>query len=141
MTPTLMGRIQTRIILLLTVGLGWTVLITPLLPSAGAPLGEVYAATLTALLLVMVIGTLVWEPIYHGLQQLRWEKDWPTGIGLVTGIPEGLVAFGALSMLRSFPAAAFWWHFTTTWVVVWLVLHGPLRIVALRWRYRGGRFI
>lgn len=141
MTPTLLGRIQSRIVLLLTVGLGWTIIVTPFLPSGGTATSEVYAVTLTALAIVAVIGAAVWEPIYHGLQQFRWEKDWPTGLGLVTGINEGLATFAVLSMLRSFSSAAFWWHFSTTWILVWIAIHGPLRIVALRWRYRGGRFL
>ncbi|MEZ5379930.1 MAG: hypothetical protein R2733_25775 [Acidimicrobiales bacterium] len=141
MTPTLWGRLQTRIILLLTVGLGWTIIVTPFLPSGGAPLGEVYRTTLSALAVVLVVGVIFWEPIYHGLQQLRWEKDWPTGIGLVTGISEGVSTLVVLSVLRDVPTTAFWLHFLSTWFLVWITLHGPLRIVALRWRYRGGRFV
>ncbi len=141
MTPTLFGRIQTRLVLLLTVGLVWTLLVSPLLPAGDAAIGDVYAITLSALGIVALVGVVVWEPIYHALQQLRWEKDWPTGIGLVTGITEGLATFVILSSLRSVPGTAFWIHFSTTWLLVWITVHGPLRIFTLRWRYRGGRFV
>ncbi len=141
MTPTLLGRLQTRIVLLLTVGLGWTMLVTPFLPAGDASLDEVYRTTLTALGLVMILGVALWEPLYHGLQQLRWEKDWPTGIGLVTAASEGALTYAVLRALRTVPGTAFWLHFLSTWLLVWITLHGPLRIVTLRWRYRGGRFI
>ena len=107
MTPTLLGRIQTRLALLLVVGLGWTLLVTPFLPAGGAPIGERYGATLSALVLVGLFGVVLWEPLYHGLQQLRWEKDWPTGLGLVTAVPEGILTYVVLGSLRNVSGAAF----------------------------------
>lgn len=141
MTPTLLGRIQTRLLLLATVGVVWTFLIGPFLPASGAPLSDVYELTFEALVIVAVVGLVVWEPIYHMLQQIRWEKDWPTGLGLVTGLSEGIVTWLVLSSDQDVPAAAFVFHFATTWIVVWCFLHGPLRIVLLRWRYSGGRVL
>lgn len=151
MTPSLIGRIQTRIALLATVGLIWTILITPALPrSAGAAgesvLEELYSTTFAALFTIALLGVLVWEPLYHVAQQLRWDKDWPILVGLLTGIPEGLVAFAVVNemvMQGSGVAvpATFWVHFTTTWVIVWLFANGPMRVVLIRWRYRGGRIL
>ncbi len=141
MTPTLLGRIQTRLALLLVVGLGWTLLVTPFLPAGGAPIGERYGATLSALVLVGLFGVVLWEPLYHGLQQLRWEKDWPTGLGLVTAVPEGILTYVVLGSLRNVSGAAFFLHFLSTWLLVWITVHGPLRIVLVRWRYRGGRIV
>lgn len=141
MTPTFIGRIQTRLLLLATVGVVWTILITPLLPADGAPLGDVYAATFRALVIVALFGAVIWEPIYHGLQQLRWEKDWPTGIGLVTGLTEGISTYLILTASTDVPGLAFFLHFATTWLLVWVSAHGPLRIVLLRWRYNGGRVL
>ena len=141
MTPTLLGRIQTRLLLLATVGVLWTLVVSPFLPAGGAPIGDVYTATFRALAIVAIVGVLIWEPIYHGLQQLRWEKDWPTGIGLVTGLTEGVTTYLVLTGIMDVPGSAFVIHFFTTWVLVWMSVHGPLRIVLLRWRYRGGRII
>jgi len=141
MTPTFIGRVQTRLLLLATVGAVWTIIVTPFLPTGGAPLGEVYTATFRALAIVALLGVVIWEPIYHALQQLRWEKDWPTGLGLVTGLGEGVSTHIVLAASMDVPGAAFFFHFTTTWVLVWASVHGPLRIVLLRWRYRGGRII
>ena len=89
MTPTLAGRIQTRLVLLATVGIVWTLIIGLFVPRPdGASAGDVYRALFTALLIVAVLG-IVWETIYHGLQQYRWEKDWPTILGLVVAIQRG----------------------------------------------------
>ena len=147
MTPTLAGRLQTRIVLLATVGVVWTWLIGPLLGAFmdDSSLGDVYRLAFGALLLVAVVG-VAWELVYHGLQQYRWEKDWPTLFGLVTGLPEGIVVALLLSAglpwdVGDLPVTAFVVHFSTTWVLVWLVANGPMRIVSLRWRFRGGRLV
>lgn len=153
MTPTLFGRIQTRIIMLATIGVIWTAIIGPFLPRPSVAgeaigLGDMYKALFTAVFVVAVVG-VVWELIYHGLQQFRWEKDWPTIYGLVVGINEGIVAYLILNAGlpwdqrppgQSFPLAAFVIMFTTLWVIIWAFTNGPMQILSLRWRFRGGRF-
>ncbi len=144
MLPTLNGRIQTRIFILLTVGSVVTLLVTPFLPGRG-PLSSAYGVTFRVLLAVLVLGIL-WEFVYHGLQQFRWEKDWPTIFGLLTAIPEGLlvwflVAGGAIPWIDSIPGPAFVIHFVTTWLVVWLVANGPMRVPFIHWRINGGRLV
>jgi hypothetical protein len=138
MTPTLAGRIQTRLVLLATVGLVWTILIVPFLP------GATYGVAFTALILTAVFGVVPWEPVYHLLQQFRWEKDWPAIFAYLSGLPEGLLILAVLQQgpLAFAPASAtvsFWLHFGSTWTLVWFAAHGPMRVVSLRWRYRGGR--
>jgi hypothetical protein len=146
MTPTLSGRIQTRIVLVAIVGGLWTLIISPVLPGrGGAPLDVVYEATFTALLLVGVLGVL-WELLYHGLQQFRWEKDWPTLFGLVLGIPEGILVFVLLRAgvpwdVGEVPWDLFTTHFATTWILIWLVANGPMRVPFNHWRFTGGRFL
>ena len=143
MVPTLYGRIQTRIVLLAVIGGLWTLIITPVLPT-GLPVGASYRMTFAVLLAVLVLGIL-WEFVYHGLQQFRWEKDWPTLFGLITIVPEGLLVWallsaGAVPGVEQIPLSAFLLQFVTTWVVVWLFANGPVRIFFPRWRFRGGRF-
>jgi hypothetical protein len=144
--PTLNGRIQTRVFLLVVVGGVWTLLLTPLLPLGGARIGEAYAATFTVLLTVLVLG-VAWELVYHLAQQFRWEKDWPTFFGLVTAVNEGalvwlLLAIGAVPGLPDgVPFGAFLLLFLTTWVIVWLVANGPMRVPFVHWRFRGGRLV
>ena len=143
MTPTLLGRIQTRIVVLAILGGLWTLLITLALPGEAA-LGDKYQVTFRALLLVIVLG-IGWELIYHAVQQYRWEKDWPTLYGLLTGINEGIVVWLVLVAILpddlDVTAVQYLIHFATTWVVVWLFLNGPMRVLALRWRFRGGRLV
>jgi hypothetical protein len=140
-TPTLIGRIQSRLVVVLTVGLVWTLVVSPFLPAGDADLGSVYAMTLRAVVFTAVVGAVLWEPIYHLVQQLRWEKDWPTGLGLVTAVPEGLVVLALLTDSGPVPVAAFLLHFTSTWLLVWFVLNGPIRVLLPRWRFRGGRLV
>lgn len=145
MTPTLFGRIQTRLVMLGTFGVVWTALIGLVVPRpAGASTSAVYKALFTALLIVAVVG-VVWELVYHGVQQYRWEKDWPTLYGLVVAVPEGIVAWILLQNgipwdVRPVPAGTFLWMFITLWLLIWAITNGPLQIFFLRWRYRGGRF-
>lgn len=144
MLPTLNGRIQTRIFLLVTVGGIWTLLITPLLPGAGS-IPAAYGVTFRVLLTVLVLG-IAWEFPYHFLQSFRWEKDWPTLFGLVTAINEGALAYvlitlGVVPGLPAFGLGAFLVHFSTVWLLVWVVANGPMRVPFLRWRFRGGRLV
>ncbi len=155
MTPTLAGRIQTRIFLLLLIGIPWTLIIGPALSRPeGASLGDLYEVLFTSLAIVILAG-IVWEFIYHGLQQFRWEKDWPTMFGLLTGINEGIVTWIILTRVlpddldvgsiaidyREIPVLTFVIAFATTWILVWLFANGPMRVLALRWRFRGGRLV
>ena len=143
MTPVLFGRIQTRLFLLATVGLAWTIILTPLLTLiTSASLSQLYKATLLALVLTGVIGIL-WECLYHFLMQFRWEKDWPAIFILLESIPESFLVFFVLQQLVSFnvPPVAFGVDFYTTWIVVFLTAHGPMRVPFIRWRYRGGRIV
>jgi hypothetical protein len=144
MLPTLGGRIQTRIFLIVVIGGLWALVIGPVLPGAGS-VGDKYQTLYEILLIVVVLGVL-WEFVYHGLQQFRWEKDWPTLFGLLVGIPEGLLAFavarlGVLQQSENVSVAAFIVGFGTTWLVTWSFVNGPMRIFTVHWRFRGGRLI
>lgn len=142
MTPTLRGRIETRIIVVLAVGIVWTILLSPILTviSFGPSFVEILGFGFLAVLLTAFFGAVIWEPLYHGLQQFRWEKDWPTGLGLVTGLNEGLLVLIFLALIGSISIFSFFVHFTTTWLLIWFFLNGPLRVLAPEWRFRGGRF-
>ncbi len=148
MVPTLSGRIQTRLFLLAVIGIPWTLIITPLAPHhPGATTGHLYQATFWVLAEVAIVGCLFWEPLYHGLMQFRWEKDWPIMFGLLEGIPEGVLAYVLLRAAgpKPTPPAAsggtFLVDFITLWVLVWLCAIGPMRVVFHRWRFRGGEIL
>jgi len=144
MVPTLVGRIQTRIFILAVVGSLLTLLVTPLLPLS-TELPEAYATTFAVLAAVLVLG-LGWDLIYHGLQQFRWEKDWPMLFGLLTAVNEGVVVFllaGADVIPGLHPVAAgpFLIDFVVVWIGTWAFVNGPMRVPFLHWRFRGGRVI
>jgi hypothetical protein len=143
MVPTLAGRIQTRLFTLAVIGSLLTLLVTPLLPLAGS-VADDYRTTFTVLAAVAVLG-VGWEAVYHGLQQFRWEKDWPMSFGLLTGVNEGALVFflGRADVAPLFPVApaAFLVDFTVVWVGVWLFVNGPMRVPFLHWRFLGGRVL
>jgi len=142
MTYSLAGRIQTRILLFSMLGGIWTTVITPILPTR-LPLGASYRMAFTVLGLLVVLGVL-WELAWHLVQQFRWDKDWPIAFSLLAGIPEGLLLWWLLR------ADAWFWNVpvtpraflllvASTWLVIWAVLNGPIRVLLTRWRWRGGR--
>ena len=146
MLPTLNGRIQTRVLGLGITGIFVLLWITPVLPTGWLSLAQSYRVTISVLVAVVLVGVL-WELLYHFLQQFRWEKDWPTLFGLLTAINEGIVIWLLLryttlvvpEYLRP-SLIAFLIQFIVTWLVFWLVVNGPIRVVCHRWRFSGGRF-
>ena len=156
MTPTLNGRIQSKLFLLLIVAPIWTVFVTVLLvplvrgadSTMTASYGVVWWNAVQVLLWTAFFG-IGWEFVWHALQQSRWEKDWPTLYGLVVAVNEGIVAYLILNAGlfwderppgQSFPLPAFIIMFITLWLIIWAFTNGPMQIVSLRWRHRGGRF-
>lgn len=144
MLPTLNGRIQTRLFVILVIGGLWCLLVALVLPGGGT-YADRYRALYGVLLIVAVLG-VAWELIYHGLQQFRWEKDWPTLFGLVLGVPEGVLAYvvartGVVPWAEGVTIVQFLWGFGTTWLVTWLFVNGPMRIFTVHWRFRGGRLV
>jgi hypothetical protein len=141
MLPTLNGRIQTRIFMLATWGALITLLLTPILP--GEP---DYQTTYIILATVAVLG-VVWEIIYHLIQQFRWEKDWPTLFGFITCVNEGALVWILLRAevvpgIDGVPKfSAFLIDFLVIWMVIWLWVNGPMRVPLIRWRFFGGRII
>ncbi|MFD4183351.1 hypothetical protein [Rhodococcus sp. NPDC058514] len=147
MLPTLNGRIQTRILGLGVIGFVVALLITPFLPTGALGQADSYRVTFSVMIGVVLVGVL-WELLYHFLQQFRWEKDWPTLFGMVAIVNEGalmwlLVGHTTLVVpddLRPSPVA-FSIQFVVTWLVFWLVVNGPMRVLFHRWRFAGGRFL
>jgi hypothetical protein len=141
MLPTLNGRIQTRIFMLATWGALITLLLTPILP--GDP---DYQTTYIILATVAVLG-VIWELIYHLIQQFRWEKDWPTLFGFITCVNEGALVWLLLKLevvpgIDGVPMfSTFLIDFLVIWMVIWLWVNGPMRVPLIRWRFFGGRIV
>ena len=135
MTPTLKGRLQTRMLLVGLIGLPITlpfcVLAFPFVPMP-----------LLALLVVWGVGSAL-DPLYDWLQRRRWDHDWPVWAQVLAGITEGLLAFVLLSpltllnplFLLLYPA-----HYVCVWGAMFLLLQGPIQVLLPRWRFQGGEF-
>ncbi|TDD66556.1 hypothetical protein E1293_39130 [Actinomadura darangshiensis] len=145
MIPTLAGRLQTRVFVLATVGAVLTGLIVPVLPSTTGSLGAAYKTAYLMLAAVIVAGVF-WELLYHLLMQFRWDKDWPTLLGLVTIVPEGLLMWllldaGLVPGTGEVAASTFFTMFVFVWLGQWLFVNGPIRVLLVQWRLRGGRVL
>jgi len=150
MTPTLMGRIQTRIFVAATVGVLWTAGITPVLPRpAGMSSTAAYHVTFETLGLMTLLG-LGWEVLYHVLQQARWDKDWPSVFALLVVVTEAIPLWYVTHILGVIPGTTrpsspvipmYVIHVGTTWLLIWLFMQGPLRVVHIRWRFEGGKVL
>ena len=138
MTPTLRGRWQTRLVLLLTIGVGVT-----------AFFGMIYqdfGVGFSILGYILIFG-LVWDVWYNFLQSLRWDHDWSPALYLAAGIWETVILWVLIQFLGlpgipdNLNAFIFLFHFGSIWVITMFIMFGPLRIIFPRWRFRGGQWL
>jgi hypothetical protein len=139
MTPSLLGRWQTRFFLLSTIG----VLIT-------LPFSFMRGEGIFFLILFYVfLFGLVWDVIYHCLQKLRWDHDWIGVFQFLAGIGEALFIILLLNNLeldlpglnpRYFDLGWFTMHYTCVWLGVYVASQTLMKIIFPRWRFRGGKF-
>jgi hypothetical protein len=137
-TPTLIGRWQTRIALLGTLG----VLVSTLFALA-------YGTALFFLVLAYVAAFgLVWDVLYIALQRLRWDRDWPAAFQVLNGLVEGALVYGLIATVGlpgiapgAVPLPLFVAHYGTVWLVTFLWAQGPMRALFPFWRFHGGRIV
>lgn len=141
MTPTLLGRWQTRIFLLATVG----VLVT--LPFALGIIGPGANPIFFWILGYVALFGLVWDVGYNYLQTFRWDRDWPGILQLLAGIWEAIVVACGVKVLGlpkvTRELSLFWFiiHYSVVWVSVFIASQTLMRILFPRWRFRGGQLI
>lgn len=147
MLLTLGGRIQNRIVVVLVIGTIWTLILTPFLGSMGEGYLDTFFNAFQVLCWVAFLG-IFWELLWHGLQQFRWEKDWPIMYALFQFIPEGILIFFlvnpnflGLTTGGGVPTGAFLLHFITTVLVTWLWSVSWVRVFFIKHRYSGGRYV
>ena len=135
MTPILIGRWQSRIFLMGTVG---TFVTTFFFFATGSIIPYVILAQVT-------LAGLGWDVLYDVLQRQRWDHDWPPILQLLTGLLEGVAIFLPLYLLRliaPLPSPGlFWLHYGLVWLTTFLAGQSIMRILFPRWRYHGGQII
>lgn len=140
MTPTLIGRWQTRLFLFATVG----VLIT--CPFSLGIIEPNFGVGYFRILGYLALFGCGWDILYNYLQKFRWDRDWPGAIQLLTGIWEAIFVAGVVKSvgLPSVPKedlSLFWFalHYSLVWLMIYVASHTLMRILFPRWRFRGGQ--
>ena len=146
MTPTLLGRWETRIVLYVFLGLPITLLYSLYLKRwEWLPFWDPFVF----ISLILVAG-LILDILYIQLQNLRWEGDWPFAFQFAVSIGEFFLVYWLMSegwfdqLLIDgggripFSTAAY--HFAWVFVPSFLMLLGPLQIFFVRWRFKGAEF-
>jgi len=159
MTPTFLGRIHTRLLLVLVIGLPWSLVIGFLLRENDR---QLFGLPLIVLGVFLFVG-IVWDVIYIAIQQLRWDRDWPYAFQFLIGITEGLLLYW-LTIRFVFPSlmietagdpsltlfgdltsnqpreVVFLLHYLPIFLLSFGAVFGPLRVFLPQWRYKGGQF-
>ncbi|MDI9636177.1 hypothetical protein QQ056_12035 [Oscillatoria laete-virens NRMC-F 0139] len=141
MTPTLFGRWQTRLFLLATAGGSITLLFALGILGPGA--GAIYFGILAY---VALFG-LAWDVFYNRLQQGRWDRDWPAAFQWLAALGEALFLLLVIKIIglpgvpRWMPVGLFFLHYSCVWLAVFLTSQSLMRILFIRWRFNGGRWL
>lgn len=143
MTPTLFGRWQTRLLLIFTVG----VLVS--LPFAMGLIASSPGTVYFWILAYVAIFGLGWDVVYDKLQKYRWDRDWPAVYQLFAGIWEMVfVFFGVKFGFLPIPISkeellpgVFFLHYSVVWLAIFIASQAVMRIIFIRWRFRGGQWL
>jgi len=142
MTPTLLGRWQTRILLMETVGLVITLLF------CGGAFGNPESSDYFWLLQYIVIFGLGWDYLYIQIQTFRWDQDWPAALQWLAALWEGIfiillvgIADIKLPPLEGWNLGWFIVHYSFVWVGVFVASQSLMRLIFPRWRFRGGQWL
>ena len=143
MTPTLAGRLQTRLLLFIFIGLPVTAVFSQLW------FGAIIAVPFMILLWINIVGAVL-DPLWIYLQHRRWDRDWPfvfqfasmwfeaiVAVAIILAdvvpflrardtIPDGVALLGVFVL------------FSIVFVLSFVALLGVLQIFLIRWRFKGG---
>lgn len=133
MTPTLAGRLQTRLALAVVTGLPVALATAGLLDRLTIP------GALMGLLAVTVLG-LGWDAAYTSFQDRRWDRDWPRLFTLLSWAPEAFGSWLALNLLgAAAPLGAHLVLVTALWVAALVAQGTVLPVLLPHWRHDGRR--
>lgn len=138
MTPTYLGRIQTRLLLLATVGS----LVTFFYGILAAFLANNFTTFFIPFLLLFLVAFfgIFWDILYNYAQKLRWDRDWPPAFSFITAFIEMLPVM-LIALLLNVHPVLFLFHYWSVWWATFIMALGPMRIIFPRWRFRGGQWL
>lgn len=138
MTPTLLGRWQTRLFLFAIVG--FLISLPFFFYYGNDPVFFVVLAY------IAVLG-LGWDVLYTYLQRYRWDHDWPAALQLAAAVWEGIFFAVVYSVLPlpgvspDVPLSLFALHYSLAWLAMFVVSQSLMRVFFPRWRFYGGRWL
>lgn len=143
MTPTLLGRWQTRILLMETVGLVITLLF------GGGAFGNPESGIFFWLLQYIVVFGIGWDYVYIQIQNFRWDQDWPAALQWLAALWEAFFIVLIIEIAGiKLPGTAEDWHlgwfivhYSFVWVAVFITSQSLMRLIFPRWRFRGGQWL
>ena len=134
MTPTLLGRLQTRLYLTLLVGV---------------PITGIFAIALRTTHPFLILGWVMllgfgWDALYNQIQKLFWDHDWPPILQLAAGIWEGIIIFIMLYIIGALgnppPVTIFMAHYISVWWFSFAASQSMMRLIFPHWRFYGGEW-
>ena len=144
MTPTLIGRWQTRLAMLGVFGGLISLIFAVSYQPEESGFNEGFFVVLG---FVAGIG-LAWDFVFILLQRLRWDRDWPAVFQVLAGIAEGALIWALLEGTGlprieqgTLPFGIFLGQYGSIWLVTFIFVQGPMRAVFPRWRFSGGRIV
>ncbi len=149
MIPTLLGRIHTRLLLYILLGLPITALFA-FVHNGWA--WEWNQARMFFLVLTTILGVgLILDPVYIAMQSLRWDRDWPFAFqfffsivefGIVIGLmANNLIPWLSIDNMKGVDVdyTTITLHFISVFVPSFLALLGPVSVFLIRWRFKAGQ--
>jgi len=124
MTPTLAGRIETRIFIN-------AIIAFPILATLGFP--EVF-------FIMLAIGVAM-DFAYNFLQLKRWDGDWPLVFVIISGLVEGVILWAALSLIIRLDLKTYLSMYGIIWLLMFILQASFLHALFPYRRFRGGRIL
>jgi hypothetical protein len=122
MTPTLTGRIETRIILNLAIAM-------PILFLFG----------MANIFFIMLALGISLDLVYTNIQYKRWNGDWPHLYTLISGIIEGAFLWIIVSFISEVSFQRYLFVYTTIWILIFISQAVILNIIFPYRRFLGGK--
>lgn len=154
MTPTLLGRWHTRILLYIFIGLPITFLYAWYLSawrfssvwSWLPPFEEsIFQDPFKFLTVILLLGLLL-DVLYIQIQRFHWDQDWPFAYQFFFSILEFFIVFYAMDFgFLDFmfpdgriPFSTAVSHFSWVFIPSFVALLALIQIFLVRWRFKGG---